>query len=230
MSARTAILAAARADAIPEGKSGLWVTLKFASKKLIVAPRGLAWNGEKKWAVIPAGNYTQLWRLTLKDLNANPPGELVMQDTPDELKTHLNFMLRSHGDVLITGLGLGCVARGCLANPRVRSVTVLEQDRGVLELVRPYMPPAIRIIHLNAMSWAEVLHSQPLTQTYDCAWHDLWSDPDDEQAKHLQLMHSHLIALLCRRVRHFQGAWQLPRSFKTAVNRAHHRRRPLHLI
>jgi hypothetical protein len=35
-----------------------------------------------------------------------------MNDFPQELKKHLDFVLRARGRVLVTGLGLGCVVRG----------------------------------------------------------------------------------------------------------------------
>lgn len=213
------ILAAARADAIPKASSGLWFTLKIFCPVPMEAPRGLGLDGIRKMVTVPVGHYTQLWRLTVENMHLRIPGELVMCDMPDELDTHLDFMLHAHGDVLITGLGLGCVARGCRANPLVRSVTVIERDRDVLRLVAPYLPEGIKLVHADALRWADVLKSQPLVREFDCAWHDLWSDPDDDEAKHLQLMHSHLIALMAGRVRDFQGAWQLPRSFKKAVNR-----------
>jgi spermidine synthase len=152
-----------------------------------------------------------------------PLGDLVMSDTGDELESHLDFMMRAHGDVLVTGLGLGCVARGCLANPFVKRVTVIEKDSCVLRLVAPHMPrdPRLRIVHADALQYVDVLCSQPLVRQFDCAWHDLWADDDDENGKALQLMHACMIRDLvyANRVTHFQGGWNLPRWFRRGLRR-----------
>jgi len=132
-----------------------------------------------------------------------------MDDSDRELRTHLDFMLRAKGRVLITGLGLGCVVRGCLANPAVEQVTCIERDQSVLKLVAPYMPktPRLEIIKADALKWCEATEEK-----FDCAWHDLWSDPDKEEP-HLQVNHSHLLAMLADKVG-YQGAWAFPREQK----------------
>lgn len=203
------VLAAARADNIPgPARKGLWGIRKFALKTPITVPRG-----EGKQALIPPGQFTQLFRWTTHSIMHDTP-DLVMQDTPDELKTHLNFMLNARGRVLITGLGLGCVARGCLANPAVQSVSVIERDKRVIALVAPYMPGEITIVQADAVEWVKRNES---LMTFDCAWHDLWSDPDAGE-RHLQASHSELFCLLAKVVK-FQGAWAFPRPQKRLWNR-----------
>lgn len=199
------ILSAARADAIPTGDKGLWMVKKFQlAKDLQTQPPGKYRSEQHRNFLLPAGAYTQLWRYTEATLHLG--GELVMQDTPQELSTHLQFMLHAKGRVLITGLGLGCAARGCLANPNVESVTVIERDKDVLELVAPHMPPTdrLKIVHSDALAWARLNRER-----FDMAWHDLWSDPDKKE-RALELIHIKVIVALVRNVGH-QGAWQMPR-------------------
>lgn len=193
---------ACRAEAIPAGEKGLWRV-----KKLTVTQSMSVRRIDRKRAIVPPGRYTQLFRWTQE--TAHLIGELVMHDFPDELVTHLNFMLKARGHVLITGLGLGCCARGALANPAVKTVTIIERDPDVLHLVRPYMPvtPRLEIIQADALEWAA-----QNTREFDWAWHDLWSDPDKgEQA--LQVSHAELLVRMAERVKN-QGAWQLPRLFR----------------
>lgn len=212
---KDALLAAAMATHIPEGYSGPWsITRVRLSKDFDVPVPAGGWiHGKPKGKsfVLPAGAYTNLWRKT--EATMHTYGELVMHDTPQELQTHLNFMLRARGTVLITGLGLGCVARGCLANPAVEHVTIIERDPDVLKLVRPYMPegPRLTIIQADALQW-----TKQNTQTFSCAWHDLWSDPDAGEP-HLQVMHSELL-LNCVEIK-TQGAWAFPRFEKTLWRR-----------
>lgn len=195
-------LAAAKADAIPEGKSGLWYVQKVPLARDTMVPHST--DEPKRYEKLPAGNYTQLRRLTWAEVHIG--GECVMLDTPGELGKHLDFMLRARGRVLITGLGLGCVARGTLANPAVTSVTIIERDPHVLHLVRPHMPidSRLEIIQADALTW-----TKNTTETFDCAWHDLWTSADDGEPE-LQLWHCELIKAMSDRVA-FQGAWQFPR-------------------
>lgn len=197
------ILAAAKADAIPAGECGLWTVQKFTWEQIKFAVRE-----EQKLVEIPPGAYTYLFRLTDATLH-KPPGECVMHDTPDELVTHLDFMLRARGDVLVTGLGLGCVVRGLLANPQVRSVKVIERDPAVLQLVEPYMPKTERlaIVHAEAETWIDNNNEK-----FTCAWHDVWTDTAAGE-EHLALKHNRLLIGMRQRVE-MQGAWSFPRQFR----------------
>lgn len=194
------ILAAAKADAIPEGESGLWFVKKFTYIK-----RFLALHCNKpKW--IEPGSYTKLFRVT--DSTMHTCGECVMHDTPEELRTHLEFMLKAKGDVLITGLGLGCVVRGCLANPNVRSVVCIEKSKDVLKLVEPYMPTErLKIVRADALLWCAETDLR-----FDCAWHDIWTDTDRGEP-HLAVAHTQLICHTAGKVA-FQGAWNYPRHYR----------------
>jgi hypothetical protein len=197
---RERILSAAKANDIPAGASGLWTVRKLIVEKPTMALR------EGKLVEIPPGLFTYLLCYTTATLHQE--GECVMHDTPDELNTHLDFMMRARGRVLITGLGLGCAVRGCLANPAVRHVTCIEKSRDVLKLVAPYMPQdRLSIIHADAIEWTARNKVR-----FDCAWHDLWSNPDMHE-EHLQIMHSHLLANVCH-FADFQGAWAFPRDSK----------------
>lgn len=201
MAIKDQVLEAAKAEAIPAGARGIWVVRKCATAKPIIAERE-----KNNFVTVPPGNYTYLACYTAATLHL--AGDTVMHDTPDELQTHLNFMLRAKGRVLITGLGLGCVVRGCLANPAVSHVTCIERSLDVLHLVAPYMPSdRLSIIHADALDWT-ARHDVE----FDCAWHDLWSNPDRHE-EHLQLMHTRLICNMHGKVK-FQGAWAMPREHK----------------
>jgi spermidine synthase len=137
-----------------------------------------------------------------------------MEDTPFELRKHLQFMLQARGRVLITGLGLGCVIRGCLANPAVEHVTCIENSPDVLKLVAPYMPTErLSIIEADALEWT-ALNREP----FDCAWHDLWTDRDNGEP-HLDLWHTRLI-YNCRQQIKRQGAWAYSRLGKYWLRKA----------
>lgn len=190
------ILQAARAEAIPRGEDGLWSVKKLN----LVKP----FEGEDKGRKISLqpGVYTQLFRVTQATMHLS--GDLVMHDFPEELRTHLDFMLKAHGKVLVSGLGLGCVARGLLANPNVTHVTVLENSKSVLRLVYPYMPHTVRltILRADALRW-----TKETRQVFDCAYHDLWTDTSMGEP-HLQIVHQQLVLGMRHKVRDIHFAWE----------------------
>ncbi len=203
MSLKEDILDAASARSIPDGSSGLWYIKTLALTKPFFIHRDY---GSGAGETIPPGLWKSLFRYT--DATIHKGGELVMHDFPHEVRKHLQFALAARGRVLITGLGLGCVARMCLANPAVRHVVVIERDQDVLKLVGMHMPTKrLTIIKADAVEWVK-----KTDRKFDCAWHDLWSDPDKKEP-HLQVTHTELIYRMAGKVG-FQGAWELPRQYR----------------
>lgn len=201
------ILQAARATAIPAAWSGRWFVEKTNLKKM----QPVSYRGGI--SILQPGIYTALFCMTDSTMMNWPPGEVVMEDTPFELKTHLEFMLRARGKVLVSGLGLGCVVRGLLANPAVNHVTCIEKSADVLKLVQPYMPTErLTIIHADALEW-----TANTQQTFDYAWHDLWTDKDAGEPS-LDLWHTQLI-LNCREKAQYQGTWKYERRAKRLLVR-----------
>lgn len=200
-------LKAMKAVAIPAAWSGLWLINK------VDLPDGKLIYHEGQYIDTPPGVYTHLRCLTDATLYNVPPGDVVMEDTPHELRTHLGFVMRAYGNVLVTGLGLGCVVRGLLANTHVESVTCIENSTDVLKLVAPYMPTdRLTIIEAEALEWTAKNHD-----CFDCAWHDLWVNPDEDDC-HLDSWHTQLIAN-CRPTVRYQGAWAYNRTLKRYLQR-----------
>lgn len=205
---KTEILHAMKATAIPEGSSGRWTIHRLNAAKPICTVR------DQKPYVLPAGVYTQLLCWTIEQIElrlsgAPAIGECVMEDSPPELQKHLQFALSAFGRVLVTGLGLGCVVRGLLANPKVKHVACIERDPDVLRLVQPHMPTdRLTIIVGDAVEWCA-----NTDQTFDCAYHDIWSDPDTGE-KDLQVNHMDMICTLRLKSVKLQAAWNFPRYFR----------------
>lgn len=149
-------------------------------------------------------SYTILYKMTLATLHKKD-GEVVMEDSARELRRHLPIWLHARGRILVTGLGLGCVVRGLLANSDVEHITVIEIDAGILRVVGPEFEhnSRVRLIHGDALSVSLE------RERFDYAWHDLWTDGE----RHLQLLHADLIRRFHGQVQ-IQGAWQFPKMFK----------------
>lgn len=199
------LLASMKADSVPAGWSDLW----FIVKADITKPTPNVRHG--KPVLVPPGKYTFLYRLTDATLYCDPPGEVVMEDTPFELQTHLGFVMQARGRVLVTGLGLGCVVRGLLANPAVARVTCIENSKDVLKLVAPHMwQDRLEIIEADALEW-----TAKNKERFDCAWHDLWTDRGSGEP-HLDIWHASLLAN-CRNTVKQQGAWAFSRQAKKVL-------------
>ena len=204
---RDSFLSAMSADCIPEGRSGPWYILK----RLFPIPTSSV-RADKE-VTLPAGEYTFLYRWTEDTWANEPPGVVVMEDTPFELSTHLGFILQAHGKVLVTGLGLGCVVRGLLANQNVKHVTCIENSKDVLKLVAPHMPKRrLTIIEADARAW-----TAENRKPFDCAWHDLWTDRSKGEP-HLDAWHTEIL-INCRGTVKRQGAWAFNRNLKESLIR-----------
>jgi hypothetical protein len=197
-----------RADCVPLGSAGRWTVKKgeFTPAQWETMKRL-----EKKGLcqAVPPGRYTWLFCLTMESA-LHPPGVVVMNDYPCELKKHLQFVLSARGRVLVTGLGLGCVVRGLLAAGRIESIDVIERSGDVLKLCAESVSDRRVTIHQQDALWPIRIREQ-----WDYAWHDLWSDPERSEP-HLQISHMELFGRLMDRVR-FQGAWAMPRKFRRRV-------------
>jgi hypothetical protein len=135
--------------------------------------------------------------------------DLVMEDSTRELRRHLPIWLKARGRVLKTGLGLGCVVRGFLANPAVTHVDVIEIDADIIRVIGEEFAnnPKVSIYHGDALTYE---FAEPIK--WDFAWHDIWT----EENKGLQVEHMKLIKRFDK-VAQNQGAWQLPREIKRAA-------------
>lgn len=129
-------------------------------------------------------------------------GYVVMEDTERELRRHLPIMLAARGRVLVSGLGLGCVVRGMLANGRIEHIDVVEINKDIIDHFGSEFSGDARVSihHGDALSFD--LGRGP----WDYAWHDIYTDGNDGLAQE----HAKLIARSDRYVGR-QGAWQFPR-------------------
>lgn len=148
---------------------------------------------------------TVLRRMTQATMHIG--GAIVMEDSRIELARHLPIWLKASGRVLVTGLGLGCVVRGLLANRSVVHIDVVEIDKDIIRVVGPEFSwnQRVSIHHGDALT-------VELSGKWDFAWHDLWMDAD-EASDALQVAHGNLIKRFMPRAG-LQGAWDFPRYLR----------------
>lgn len=105
-----------------------------------------------------------------------------MTVTPHEIRTTLPAVNKSFGNVLTYGLGLGYFPYMAHLKDNVKSVTVVEKDKRVIELFTRYILPQfpnkdkIKVICADAFVFAEKETSKTF---YDFIFADTWHDPSD---------------------------------------------------
>ena len=153
-------------------------------------------KGKLEYSKITPGDYMRLL------IN----GKTMMSNTPMEIRTNFDFYLNAKGHVLINGLGLGCLVEKLLTRTDIKSITVIENNPSVIELVAPTFNanPKVNIIEADAFSWIP-----PQNAFYDAVWHDIWIDISTgnlEQMKALMKKYSRICA--------YQDCW----GRKEAIN------------
>lgn len=167
---------------VPAGKSGDVTIKKFTLteekaktinfyNRLSVA-QGRHYMGCRDCA---PGTYTGLW---MGGVRSAP----MMSDTPAEMLDHAPFVRAAHGDILITGLGIGLVIENLLVKANVKSITVVERSEDVIKLVAPHY--AKRKIPVNIVNEdAFQFHTQ---QKFDYCWHDIWPAIDGDNLSEMR--------------------------------------------
>jgi len=108
-------------------------------------------------------------------------GATVMSDTIMERNSNLGFLWHVNGDVLVAGLGIGLILVPALRNKEIRSVTVIEKSRDVIQLVEPPLrkylnkhgipESLLRIVEADIFKW-----KPPKGKKWDVIYFDIWAD------------------------------------------------------
>ena len=154
---------------IPEGKRGPWTVEKFEipNNALILFQYGHR-------APRP-GTYTRLLC----------GQHCVMSDTDAEMRDHYGAVVHAKGHILLNGLGIGMVLKGCLAKSEVAKATVIEIDPDVIALVGPhYTDRRVEIIQADAYAY-----QPPKGLRYGMVWHDIWSDICSDNLEGMKKLH-----------------------------------------
>ncbi len=142
---------------IPDGKSGEWEINTFeVGKRELSQMISLFKTGRG----VPNGIYKRLMR----------GKEVIMSNTPDEIRDFSHFVYSAKGNILINGLGLGCVIKALLEKPEVTKITVIEKSNDVINLVAPYFKDnRLKIINADAFDYKPAKGDK-----FNFVWHDIW--------------------------------------------------------
>jgi hypothetical protein len=150
---------------IPDGESG-----DYKVERCTATTGEPSWLNYVNYRNIAEGDYTVLYRKFGESwLN-------IMQDTEQEYVEHQWLMPRMSGDILIAGLGLGVIHIPLLESDDVTSVTIVESEQDVIDLVWDNCAKDDRftIIHADIHTWTP-------DRTWDVGWFDTWLTTDCDE-------------------------------------------------
>lgn len=189
-------LAAAKADTVPEGRSGPWEITRHTITSMDVLMGALGKYGGGRGGSVREG---QVITKLVHDTRG-----VIMSDSPDELRDMADLYSALNGEqpsrVLIHGLGLGCALRAVLACPTVTHVDLVELDPDVVAL-HGQLDPRVQLHVADAFTY-----QWPKGTTWDLAWHDVWDDLAVDNLADGPGSYARLNRRFARRVR-WQAAW-----------------------
>lgn len=135
-------------------------------------------------------------------------GEVVMSDTMMEKRTNSAFCRNAYGDILIGGLGIGMIIMAIQDNENVRSITVLEKNQEVIDMVANQLPlnNKVKIICADVFTW-----KPEKGQKFDCIYMDIWNyvnvDVYQEEMKPLKRKYGHYLKSMDESPKRFNECW-----------------------
>jgi len=136
-------------------------------------------------------------------------GQLMMTDTQMEWDTMDQLLWNARGDVLVGGLGLGMCVTAILQPAGVTSVTVVELEQDVIDLVVPHLqnvPGAdkLSVFRGDVRTWKP----KDPAQRFDTIWLDIWPTISRDNERDMEELRARFRPLRRRRSRlHPWGSW-----------------------
>lgn len=132
---------------------------------------------------IDPGTYTRLY------IDRN----LMMSDTPAEMRDHYPFYKKAKGKILVAGLWLWMIAQALIKKKEVEELTVVEYNKHVIRLVKPSLDPRIKVIQADIFEYVKRNDI-----SFDMAWLDIWYDICGENVKEMEELKKHLVGKVPR--------------------------------
>jgi len=138
-------------------------------------------NRRREYAGFEPGKYARLSRRSPGGGRITPP---IMTDTWMEQATNREFVRQARGDVLVAGLGIGMVLMAIQDKEEVTSITVVEKEQEVIDLVKPQLP---------LKDWVTVVHSDifefQTKMNYDVIYFDIWDSICADNWEQMKTLH-----------------------------------------
>jgi hypothetical protein len=166
---------------VPDGISGPWEVYSFEvseEAERFGAMRAM-FSTSDRGRYVPKGTY--------KGIKRN--NQIIMSNTPNEVRDTYNFLREAKGNILINGLGLGIVLDIILNKvtednkPAVSSVIVVEISEDVIKLVGPTFnsDPRVTIVNHDALTYRTKDH-------FDAVYNDIWDNITSDNLKTMKTL------------------------------------------
>ena len=105
--------------------------------------------------------------------------EVVMSDTKMEKETNAAFVRSAHGNVLVGGLGIGLIVLAIQDKEDVETITVLEKNKEVIDLVQNQLPlnEKVRIVQDDVFTYTP-------QDKYNTIYLDVWNCINEDIYEH----------------------------------------------
>lgn len=138
-----------------------------------------------------ADNYGQYLVAGEEHMQLVKRGEGVMMSTHQtETMTNQEFINQAFGDVIIFGLGLGMIVFPLLNDEYIKSITIIEKDRGVIDMVGKIVKEHD---HLNKVHIFEgdafTYHEKIKKRKFDTIYFDIWIRIDEDAFIEMERLH-----------------------------------------
>lgn len=114
---------------------------------------------------------------------------VMMSDYPDEKITNQKFIDNAYGDILIFGLGIGLIVFPLLNEDNVRSITIVEMDPELPNLVGSVIKKMDAFSKVNILQGNAFDYADKLNQKYDTIYFDIWARITDESFDEMERLH-----------------------------------------
>lgn len=116
----------------------------------------------------------------------NKNNDIMMSDTPMELRTQSAEVSRATGDCLVGGLGLGIFILQIQNKPEVTSILVIEKEKDIIDLIKPRLPfnTKVTIVHGDVFDKMVVDRKRK----FDFIFMDIWLNISGDNASEVGIL------------------------------------------
>jgi predicted methyltransferase len=131
--------------------------------------------------------------------------EIMMSDTPMEIRTSREFIDVAKGRVLVGGLGLGVVLLEIQRKKEVESVTVVEKNQDVLDLIVKHLPlnKKITIVKGDIFTWLPDKDAK-----FDTIFFDIWPTMNADNYLQMKDLHKRFRKYLDKTKEPWMSSWR----------------------
>ena len=133
------------------------------------------------------GEYSEFKEGTYLELKTKDSSffNIVMSDTPMELRTNSEIICKAEGNVLIGGLGIGAILLLIQEKPEVNSIIVIEKHKEIIEMVKPFLPlnNIVKIIEGDLFEWIPKIDNK-----FDIIYLDIWNNVCSDNLRDMNIL------------------------------------------